>query len=147
MTDIASRMAEVRTRLGLTQRDMAEKLSIPYRTLQDGERGIAQPGAATLAAYADHGVDLNWLVTGAKVADATPPSNQLDDQAPDKAVPVQQKGFEIALAGVLSDQLWASVEPSSLLESIQAALKENRVNPAYRTEYEALVRFRERESN
>ena len=145
MANIAGRMAEVRTRLGLTQKDMAEKLGIPYRTLQDGERGIAKPGAATLAAYADQGVDLNWLVTGVKVVSS--PSNQLDDQVSDGTGGFRSSAFDVAIAGIIADHLWVSVDPTSLLDAIKSALEKNRVNPAFRDEYQELVRFRKLESN
>ncbi len=64
MTEIANRLLAVRKSKDLTQKDMAVLLGIPYRTLQDQERGLVQPSASTFAAYAEIGVDLNWLVVG-----------------------------------------------------------------------------------
>lgn len=64
MAEIAARLLDVRKGKGLTQKDMADLLGIPYRTLQDQERGLVQPSASTLTAYSQIGVDLNWLVVG-----------------------------------------------------------------------------------
>ncbi len=67
MQGLAERLREARHRLGLTQADLAERLGIPYRTLQDGERGLSLPGAKILEAYARENVDINWLLTGIAV--------------------------------------------------------------------------------
>ena len=67
MQGLAERLREARHRLGLTQADLAERLGIPYRTLQDGERGLSLPGARILEAYARENVDINWLLTGIAV--------------------------------------------------------------------------------
>ncbi|WP_169400898.1 helix-turn-helix domain-containing protein [Thalassobaculum salexigens] len=67
MQGLAERLREARHRLGLTQADLAERLGIPYRTLQDGERGLSLPGAKILEAYARQNVDINWLLTGIAV--------------------------------------------------------------------------------
>lgn len=67
MQGLAERLRDARHRLGLTQADLAERLGIPYRTLQDGERGLSLPGAKILEAYARENVDINWLLTGIAV--------------------------------------------------------------------------------
>ncbi|VAX06686.1 hypothetical protein MNBD_ALPHA03-2002 [hydrothermal vent metagenome] len=80
MDQISDRLKSVRTQRALTQHQMAEVLGVPYRTLQDNERGRVQPGATTLAAYAAVGVDLNWLVTGLEHSQLAPmaqPVNEL----------------------------------------------------------------------
>lgn len=80
MVGISDRLRLVRTRLGYTQKEMAGVLEVPYRTLQDNERALVQPGAATLSAYAAIGVDLNWLITGLEHpqrASLTPPVDEL----------------------------------------------------------------------
>ena len=61
---IAGRLTQVRKRLKLSQRLMAERLGVPLRSLQDNERGVSVPGGRVLAAYAELGADVNWLLVG-----------------------------------------------------------------------------------
>ena len=61
---LGGRMRAFRHELGLTQRGMAEKLGIPFRSLQDNEASVALPGARTLFQYLQAGADVNWLLAG-----------------------------------------------------------------------------------
>lgn len=98
MQDLAERLREARHRLGLTQADLAERLGIPYRTLQDGERGLSLPGAKILEAYARENVDINWLLTGISARNS-------DDRRPNRtgsptlfdrpSVPLKGRRFRI----------------------------------------------------
>ncbi|MEQ8398742.1 helix-turn-helix transcriptional regulator [Thalassobaculum sp.] len=97
MQGLAERLREARHRLGLTQADLAERLGIKYRTLQDGERGLSLPGARILEAYARENVDINWLLTG--IAVRTDDGRQVRAEAPtlfDKpAIPIKGRRFRI----------------------------------------------------
>lgn len=63
-TELAGRLVEVRKRLGLTQRELAERLGVSFRGLQDNESGKSVPGGQALAGYARLGIDLTWLLLG-----------------------------------------------------------------------------------
>lgn len=97
MQGLAERLREARHRLGLTQADLAERLGIPYRTLQDGERGLSLPGAKILEAYARENVDINWLLTGIAVrTDGGRPSRMEAPTLFDRpSVPIKGRRFRI----------------------------------------------------
>lgn len=62
--EIGSRIKEWRNHLGLSQAAFSAKTGIPLRTLKGYEAGSRQPGSDALAAFADTGVNINWLLTG-----------------------------------------------------------------------------------
>jgi transcriptional regulator with XRE-family HTH domain len=97
MQGLAERLREARHRLGLTQADLAERLGIPYRTLQDGERGLSLPGAKILEAYARENVDINWLLTG--IAVRTDDGRRVQPETPTlfdrPAMPIKGRRFRI----------------------------------------------------
>ncbi len=64
MKNIGNRLKQVRSERNKPQKEMAAILGIPFRTLQDCERGKTMPSATTLAAYSTIGVDMNWVITG-----------------------------------------------------------------------------------
>lgn len=63
--DVAGRIKAWRLSFGLTQEQFAALASMPKRTLVGYENNEREPGAASLAALARTGVNLNWLLTGA----------------------------------------------------------------------------------
>lgn len=63
MSEISSRLLTFRNRFQKSQKEMAELLGIPFRTLQDCERGKTLPSATTLIAYSKLGADLNWILS------------------------------------------------------------------------------------
>jgi DNA-binding XRE family transcriptional regulator len=87
MDGLAERLRTAREDRNLTQAVWAEKIGVPYRTLQDNERGHSTPGSAVLIAYANQGVDMNWLLTGKS---ATPPKPRKRKQ-----VPIKGKRFRV----------------------------------------------------
>lgn len=97
MQGLAERLREARHRLGLTQADLAERLGIPYRTLQDGERGLSLPGAKILEAYARENVDINWLLTGIAVRTSSgrPSRTETPTLFDRPAVPIKGRRFRI----------------------------------------------------
>lgn len=97
MQGLAERLREARHRLGLTQADLAERLGIPYRTLQDGERGLSLPGAKILEAYARENVDINWLLTGIAVRknSGRPSRMELPTLFDRPSVPIKGRRFRI----------------------------------------------------
>jgi transcriptional regulator with XRE-family HTH domain len=68
---IGERLKEERERLGYNQTDFAALAAATRKTLFNWESGSASPGAEALAAWADHGLDVNYVVTGAR--DFVPP--------------------------------------------------------------------------
>ncbi len=64
LSGLGARLRAYRQELGLTQREMAERLGIPFRSLQDNEKSKALPGARTLLQYLLAGADVNWLISG-----------------------------------------------------------------------------------
>ena len=61
---IGKRLRLWRRSVHLTQDDMAHKLSVNKTTYRKYELGMSAPGAAVLAAACNHGVNINWLLTG-----------------------------------------------------------------------------------
>ena len=97
MQGLAERLREARHRLGLTQADLAKRLGIPYRTLQDGERGLSLPGAKILEAYARENVDINWLLTGIGVRtnSGQPSRTEAPTLFDTPSVPIKGRRFRI----------------------------------------------------
>lgn len=61
---ICDRLRTARDELGLTQAEMAARMGISLRAYQTYEANERQPRANDVAALADAGIDLNWLLTG-----------------------------------------------------------------------------------
>ena len=62
---IGKRIKELKMYFHLTSGEMAEKMSIPVRTIGSYERDEAQPGPKFLNALIEHYyVNINWLLTG-----------------------------------------------------------------------------------
>ena len=79
MVSIGDRLREERVRLGLTQPVIGEMGGITKKTQMLYEGGERAPGADYLAAVADHGVDVRYVLTGKR--DHTPaPAISADEQ-------------------------------------------------------------------
>ncbi len=61
---MGERIKEERERLGFNQSEFAELVSSTRKTLFNWESGAAAPNATALAAWADHGLDVLYVVTG-----------------------------------------------------------------------------------
>lgn len=61
---IGARLKEERERLLLTQTALADKASVTKKSQINWEQGVAMPNAAVLAAYAELGVDVLYVLTG-----------------------------------------------------------------------------------
>lgn len=61
---IGQRLRKVRDDLGLTQTEMASRVSVSPRTWQSWERAEYYPTAEALRFLAEQGVDGNWVLTG-----------------------------------------------------------------------------------
>ena len=64
---IGQRLKQERQRLKLTQPEFAELALTKKRTLIDWEKGVSSPTAPQLAAMANAGVDVLYVITGQKV--------------------------------------------------------------------------------
>jgi transcriptional regulator with XRE-family HTH domain len=73
-TELAERLIAAREELGLTQRELAEKLGIGWRSVQEYEQGRAVPGGSALAGYAGLGVDATWLLIGEREVEPKVPT-------------------------------------------------------------------------
>jgi len=60
----SSRLKIVREDLGVSQKAMAKLLNLSYRTYQNYEDGVNNPGWDACEALARLGFDANWLLTG-----------------------------------------------------------------------------------
>lgn len=65
MSNFSERFKEVRTRLGLTQVEIANALNFDQKNISHWERGRNEPSSKALKAFCDkYSVNLNWLLTG-----------------------------------------------------------------------------------
>lgn len=62
------RIKEERERLGFNQADFAALAGATRKTLFNWESGTASPNAAVLAAWAQHGLDVLYVVTGERLS-------------------------------------------------------------------------------
>ena len=62
------RIKEERERLGFNQADFAALAEATRKTLFNWESGTASPNAAALAAWAQHGLDVLYVVTGERLS-------------------------------------------------------------------------------
>ena len=73
------RIREERERLGFNQADFAALAGATRKTLFNWESGAASPNAAALAAWADAGLDVLYVVTGQR-SQPVPPAQELPRQ-------------------------------------------------------------------
>lgn len=66
----AERLVEERDRLGLKQNEFAEQIPVTARAQRNYEKGEREPDACYLAAVAKMGVDVLYLITGQRSANA-----------------------------------------------------------------------------
>ena len=64
MEGLTQRIRLIRAQLGYTQKAMAERVSVKYRSWQDYENGKSIPGGKVLGDIAVLGININWLLTG-----------------------------------------------------------------------------------
>lgn len=62
---ISARLKALRSALGLTQPEAANKFHIPVATWKNYEKGQSEPGAGAMRGLAEGGVNVHWLLTGA----------------------------------------------------------------------------------
>ena len=83
---MGERIKEERERLGFNQSDFANLAAATRKTLFNWESGAAAPNANVLAAWAAHGLDVLYVVTGqrmggAPMAPVAEPTQQLSRRA------------------------------------------------------------------
>ncbi len=66
MLNFCDRLKEERKRLGLNQMDVAVHAGVSKTTQFNYEKGDRQPDATYLAAIAELGMDINYLITGSR---------------------------------------------------------------------------------
>lgn len=67
---ISERLKEVRDALGVSQQAMADQFGVSLRSQQNYEAGKRTPDAEYLAALAKKDVDIQYILTGQRSADA-----------------------------------------------------------------------------
>lgn len=72
---IGERLKDERKRLGLTQPELADVAGAAKRTVIDWEKGVSSPTAAQLESLARVGMDVLYVITGARVQIVTGRSN------------------------------------------------------------------------
>lgn len=70
---IGSRLRESREALGITQSVLAAELHTTNRTVQNWEHDVSSPPAEVLAAMANLGLDIRYVVTGKRDYQPPPP--------------------------------------------------------------------------
>lgn len=66
MSEFNTRFREIRKKLKLTLREMAQVLAIPLSTVSKYEQGVIKPGVEILSRVCiKYKVNINWLLTGA----------------------------------------------------------------------------------
>lgn len=73
---IGKRLWQERTRLGLTQTEMAQRGGVVMRTYADYESGRSSPKAENLQLWARAGVDVLFVVTGESAGGTLTPDEQ-----------------------------------------------------------------------
>ncbi|XUK66218.1 Transcriptional regulator [Pseudomonas yamanorum] len=68
MKEITDRLREERTRLGLTQAELAFRGGVKVNAQNIYERGLRVPNALYLAAVATAGVDVLYVLTGRRIS-------------------------------------------------------------------------------
>ncbi|MBF0372365.1 MAG: helix-turn-helix domain-containing protein [Alphaproteobacteria bacterium] len=82
--DVAERLRQARKHLGLSQAEMAARMGVVVRPYQSYEAGKRLPLAEGLAALAEAGIDVTWLLIG-------------DGQVCREAPPVPTPSLDVAL--------------------------------------------------
>ena len=57
-------MKKIRESLGLSRKEFAVKLGLPYRTYQNWELGQSEPNMESLVKMLKVGINISWLLTG-----------------------------------------------------------------------------------
>lgn len=122
------RLKEWRRLLGLTQQQFCDATGIPLRTLCGYEGGTRRPGEEALAAIAETGCNINWLLTGKGEMRDVDRSNALPDGplrviegearplAPEEAAASTAR--RLAALAALIDGLESPQEQAALLDDL-----------------------------
>lgn len=79
-TSLGERLKAERERLRFTQPEFAELAGASKRTQIGWEQGRSVPDATALAAWAEEGLDLAFVITGQERCKASPPELPADEQ-------------------------------------------------------------------
>ncbi len=105
MSGIGERLREERERLGLAQGSFGELGGVKANAQGNYEKGDRHPDAAYLAAVAQHGVDVLYVVTGQR----TPkPSSSLSGDESDlidryRQLPADQRAHTVTMVSALAE--------------------------------------------
>ncbi|WP_322037223.1 helix-turn-helix domain-containing protein [Burkholderia cepacia] len=114
--NVGARLREERTRLQLSQAAFADVAGVTKTTQGNYETNKRSPDAVYLAAIAEHGVDIQYVVTGRRVADT--------GVAVDAVKSAVEKAFTMVSAANMA------VTPAQLAAMVVAFLPETAPVPA-----------------
>ena len=126
------RLKEVLKNKGITQKELARALGIPYTTLNNWIRGAADPNLSSLIILANYlDVDLHWLITGKYQNNGKAPKVQIKTGANSQVSSTEVnhvKGKNIIVSGIV--ELGEGRKPVKLNKSTQELLELiNKLNP------------------
>ena len=102
---VGNRLQQERKRIGLNQDDFAQKVGVAKRTLAGYEGGTGDVGATVLALAAELGVDVLYIVTGARTpqhdGSITPEEIQVIEQY--RLLPEQDRASVARLTTALAE--------------------------------------------
>lgn len=96
-TQCGERLRAERDRIGLSQQGVADQIGVQRAMLSRYERGIAEPGAGVLMKLASAGIDVGFVLFGARTARALSPGVQPADGTTEGSVPRYVTREEAAL--------------------------------------------------
>ncbi|GLR13289.1 hypothetical protein GCM10007907_20790 [Chitinimonas prasina] len=108
MTDFAERLRSERERLGLTQKDLADRVGITANAYGAYERGRAEPSVEALSTLASMGFDLSFLVLGART-DKRPALSAQPERTPEADSLGLRLAMECSRLGILDLQMSEAV--------------------------------------
>ena len=118
------RIKEERERLGFNQADFAALAEATRKTLFNWESGTASPNAAALSAWAQHGLDVLYVVTGERLS-AQPAVDAAEQVLLDsyRRCKPDAKAHLIQTAALLSAGIAPAAAPKSSARSTPASVK------------------------
>ncbi|PIQ23471.1 hypothetical protein COW36_09210 [bacterium (Candidatus Blackallbacteria) CG17_big_fil_post_rev_8_21_14_2_50_48_46] len=121
---IGARLKQWRKHLGLTQEKFAEQIRVHIGVFKKYEQGKNTPGGEALAAIAETGVNINWLLTGEgsmAMADSSTDSQVLPGQLSE----VQEKMKRLFDLLLQIDEEKRGVAIAEMLSKVQDAVRMN----------------------
>lgn len=114
--DIAARLVLVRQHLSMTPTQLAKATGVEPQTVRDYENGKSVPGGMFLSRLVEHGIGIEWLLTGAGTI-TYHYVEALDSATRIRDLTKQLRDFEHNKSSI-SDGDSVEIDPSRLRESV-----------------------------